>query len=521
MIDIKTEKDVETLRQVALLLEHENARLMKRLQVLSAELAKATGKDAERLQLELAFVQEQLDRRIDELYGKSSEKRLGGADKPASTSGNDTDKTKKRGHGPKQQLLLPVVETEHKLDEADKTCPKCGGTLEELAGQTEDSEEIDIVHREYRIVKHRRQKYVCGCGACVETAIGPRKLIEGGRYSVNFGVDVAISKYADHLPLTRQVTQMARCGLDVDAQTLWDQLWAMHQHLSPTYEAMHGYVLSKTVIGADETTWPITSKGNTKDWWAWSVTCPDAVFYKIMQNRSAKCAEAILTGYGGVVMADGYSAYGALLKELAQLKLGASPPLLFILANCWAHVRRKFVDCEGYYPQAKEAIDIIRKLYDVEKRAKEAGIGQDEDTRLGIIARMRTEESSIIVDEFYGWVGSQVALPKSGLGIALEYAVSFKTGLKKFLNDPKIPLDNNQTERGMRALAVGRKNHYGSKSFRGTQVAALFYSLIESAKMLEINPVEYLTEALTRAIDNPGTVTLPGDYAKEKTPAQE
>ena len=81
----------------------------------------------------------------------------------------------------------------------------------------------------------------------------------------------------------------------------------------------------------------------------------------------------------------------------------------------------------------------------------------------------------------------------------------------RFLDDARIPLDTNLVERGMRAVAVGRKNHYGSRSVRGTQVAALFYSLLETAKLVGIDPATYLAEATRRAIANPGTVTLPRD----------
>src|SRR2546422_4805390 len=88
-----------------------------------------------------------------------------------------------------------------------------------MTGQYEEAEEIDVVERSFRIVRHRRQKYTCRCGACVETALGPPKLLAGGRYSVDFGVAVAIAKYGDHLPLARQVRQMARLGLTTDAQT--------------------------------------------------------------------------------------------------------------------------------------------------------------------------------------------------------------------------------------------------------------------------------------------------------------
>lgn len=106
---------------------------------------------------------------------------------------------------------------------------------------------------------------------------------------------------------------------------------------------------------------------------------------------------------------------------------------------------------------------------------------------------------------------AQGALPTSSLGRACSYATDLWPGLRHFLNDPVIPLDNNATERALRAVAVRRKNHYRSRSERGTQVAAVFYALVESVRLLGIDPRRYLREATLRAIDNPGTLTLPRD----------
>jgi transposase len=108
---------------------------------------------------------------------------------------------------------------------------------------------------------------------------------------------------------------------------------------------------------------------------------------------------------------------------------------------------------------------------------------------------------------------AQRVLPQSGLGKAIAYTDGLWPGLVRFLGDPTIPLDNNATERALRGVVVGRKNHYGSKSLRGTQVAALFYSLLESAKLIGVDPAAYLAEATRRAIATPGTVTLPTDLA--------
>ena len=103
----------------------------------------------------------------------------------------------------------------------------------------------------------------------------------------------------------------------------------------------------------------------------------------------------------------------------------------------------------------------------------------------------------------------QRALPASSLGKAIRYTDGIWQGLTRFLDNPAVDLDNNATERTMRGVAIGRKNHYGSRSLRGTRVAAVFYSLIESAKLSGAEPAAYINEATRRAIESPGTVTLP------------
>src|SRR5206468_5449622 len=106
--------------------------------------------------------------------------------------------------------------------------------------------------------------------------------------------------------------------------------------------------------------------------------------------------------------------------------------------------------------------------------------GESEET-LKFRAELRAQRSRPIVQEIQAWTLAQRVLPESGLAKAIDYLLGMWKGLTLFLEDPRIPLDNNQTERGLRGLVVGRKNHYGSRSRRGTQVAALFYSLLESA----------------------------------------
>ena len=159
------ETDIERLRQAALLLEQENARLFHRLETLAGELRDARGEEARSLQLEIAHLKEQLASRTKALFGDSSERR------PCAEHKTNERKEPRRGHGPREQKALPIVEVVHQLDEPDQACPSCGGDLHPMTDQFEEAEEIDVVERSFRIVRHKRQKYRCRCGAAIETAL--------------------------------------------------------------------------------------------------------------------------------------------------------------------------------------------------------------------------------------------------------------------------------------------------------------------------------------------------------------
>jgi transposase len=493
VIAIESEKRVDVLRQVALLLQKENERLHERLQTLTRELAAAKGVGTEALQLEIENLRELLLRRNQEIFGASSEKRKHACSEDAKPPKSPA------GHGRTAQKRLDVLEEVHALDEADRACPSCGGHLAEMKDQFEESEEITIVERSFLVKKHRRQKYRCQCNGAVETAPGPVKLMEGGRYSPEFAVAVVVSKYLDHLPLERQVRMMAREGLDVTSQTLWDQLNAVAYRLEPTYRAIRSEVLKSPVVGADETRWPLMGSKEKSRWYAWVAASPDAVFFDIQDSRSEASAEKILSGYEGVLMADGYAVYEALSRGAPNL----------VVANCWAHVRRKFVEVQENFPLACEQIlDLIGELYEVERSVREAASG-DVAALHAALLEARHSRSQAILDRILQWVVDQHALPQSGIGKAIIYMGVRWTALTRFVDDPRIPLDNNATERAIRGLVVGRKNHYGSRSQRGTEVAALFYTLIETAKLRGVDPKAYLQKALMAALITPGAVTLP------------
>ena len=502
--------DVKQLRTYAHLLEADLRAVTKRLSEQAAEIAQLRGEEQANLELELQLLQEKLDRANKRLFGDSSERRTRDGD---SDRNDRKDKKKQSGHGPRPQPELPLVEVVHDLDEADRICPTCGGHLRDWKGQFEESDEIDVLELVYRIVRHKRQK--CRCDNCrhVEAALGPDKLIPGGRYSLRFAVSVAVSKYGDHQPLARQVQQMARQGLVVTTQALWDQIHALAGKLDQTYRALVAYVLTASVICVDETTWRLLSSKTKKKWWAWAAVGNEAVFYQILPSRSADAAREVLRQYRGTVMADGMGAYSSLEKSAAN-SVRDGPR--FGLAQCWAHSRRKLVDAESAYPEAQVGIELIGRLYAVERKADEATAElPDEDDRVRLREEVRQRESAPVLNELRQWMTTQRALPRSAFGKAIAYIDKRWRGLTMFLTDGRIPLDSNRVERAMRGPVLGRKNHYGSQSRRGTEASAVLYSFVETCKLVGVDPAAYLREAALRALDTPASVLLPHEYQAE------
>lgn len=493
-------QDLDQLRQVAHLLVQENDRLHRRLTALLQENARLRGVGArEQLALEIQQLQEQMAALQRRLFAASSEKRPAA---PAADAPGERP-APARGHGPRPQQL-PLRQVDWKLPEAGRRCPSCEGELTEMRDQHEESEEITVVQRRFEIVTHRRQKYRCRCEATVVTAPGPPKLIPGGRYSVDFAVEVAASKYLEHLPLERQVRSMAREGLQVDSQTLWDQLDALARHHHRTYEALGQRLLAEPLLHADETWWPLLDRRPSKRWWVWSVASERGVVYRIQASRSADAAGTLLGRYRGVVMADGYGAYAALAR--------AAPALT--LVHCWSHVRRKFVDVQEFYRgPCDEILSLIGELFAIERglpalhRLADGAHAEAER----VIRDVRATQARRIVDRIRDWAYAQRCTPESGLRKAIDYMLGLWAGLTRFLDDPRVPLTNNLAERELRTVVVGRKNHYGSKSRRGTEVAAILYSLLETAQLIGVEPKAYLTEATRRVIQQPDAIVLPHD----------
>ena len=476
-MDLRREKDIEQLRRVALAQQVQIEQLLRVLSAQAAELGALKGNEKE-LQEKLALV-EQLTRQASEvkaqLEGLSSAKDRG-KKKPRESFGNT------------EQPKLPHVEQIFTLDDADKTCPSCGGDLQPMSGQFDTSEMIDVVEVSYRVVSVKQQKYACRCGGCVETALGPERVVPGGRYSLDFAIKVAVDKYLDHIPLARQERILRRHGLVVTTQTLWDQLNVLGRRLESASRALLARLLAEPVVGLDQTGWPRLDGKADKPWQMWCVTGPQTVVHRIREDKSADTFKDLMGGYRGVIVCDALKTHEAGVRGNDDIAL----------AGCWAHVYRKFEEAAPDHPEANVAMKWIGELYAIDARA------EGDVARVG---ELRRHESAEILTTMKTWLWTQAPLKTLSIGKAAAYTVANWDRLTRFVEDARIPLDNNATERGIRGPVVGRKNHYGSKSKRGTEVAAIFYSLLETAKLCGVDPARYLREAALA--DARGEVLLP------------
>jgi transposase len=457
-----------------------------------------------RLEGELAGLREQLDQRNQALYGRSTERRSRGArgSKPGRKPRKD-----RPGHGPTEQPDLPLDEVVHLLPESEQVCDACGGQMSPMGKLKEAAKLIALEKRVVVLETHLRDMFSCACGGCVKTAPGPLKLVAGGRYALSFTVHVAYQKYFAHMPLERQRQMFAHEGLRVSTAALFDQLDALATALATTYEAIWKVLQAERVLRADETPWAILSNGYTDNepFYAWVVVGTNYVAFRFLDTRSKEGAATVLGTFAGTLMVDCMTSYPAAAKG----KPGEQPN--FLVANCHAHARRKFVESEKYWPMESEyAIDLYRQLYDIERAGKVAGadLGMLRDTR-----------SRPLVNELFTWAKVQQQrpelLPSTGLYKALGYLLNHEAGFRVFLEDPEVPIDNNESERAVRPTVMGRVNYQGSRSRRGTEVQAILSTLVESAKRCGVSPEAYLFAAAEHALSKAGAVLLPDEFKRQ------
>jgi transposase len=394
---------------------------------------------------------------------------------------------------------LPAVEEFRELPEDQRRCRQCGAPL--VTGGTEDSEQIEIEVRAYRRhIRRRRYQRRCDCPVGPRTVIAPpaSKLIPKGLLGVSVWVEILLDKFASHRPTERLLTHWRWLDLDVAAGTVASGLKRLEPLFAPLYAALLQRNAHSAFAQADETRWTvfIVQEGKAgHQWWLWVFLGEDTVVYRLDPSRSHELPEGHFPDDAAVVvMVDRYAAY----KAMAQVKTGH-----VILAFCWAHVRRDFVKVgkgwETSKPWALAWLRRIRALYrhHHQRRTQEAGS-----------VKFATADAEVrqIVAVMEAQIGTELAdptLPAHCRKVLVSLEEHW-TGLTRFVDDLRIPLDNNASERQVRGPALGRKNYYGSGALWSGQLAATLFSLFATLTPAGINIRTWLTWYLQSCAANGG-----------------
>jgi transposase len=420
-----------------------------------------------------------------ERFGRRSEKQSGSdrsneLDDPA----NATPK-RPRGRQPGQPAPqrrdyshLPAREQVLDLPEAEKVCPSCGKPLK--ACGSEDSEQLEIeiiVFR--RVIRRRRAQRTCDCpGPRTCTAPPAAKLIPKSLLGVSVWVEILLDKFASYRPTQRLLGHWRSLGLDLAPGTITDGLQRLEPLFTPILAALLERNRQSPYKQADETRWLVFVEQQGKvgfGWWLWAFSSKDTVVYVLDASRSHRVPEEHYPAEaGGVLMVDRYSAY----KAMAQVKNG-----LLLLAFCWAHVRRDFVRVGKGWPElqawAVQWLKRIRELYRLHReRLTHPADPIRQDALRQAVAAMQQQRDTELADP---------AL-RAPARKALSSLQEHWSGLTLFVEDARIPMDNNRSERVLRGPALGRKNYYGSGAAWSGRLAAALFSLLATLQLWQINP---------------------------------
>jgi transposase len=502
-------REVPELRQEVKELRRENAELRQQAGYWKTMHARAVQR-AEQLEAELEQLRGENRKLQAQLFGRKSEKTaapdrsnsLEGETDPAPSTPPKRGQRRDRPGPPRRDYShLPVVVELRPLPEDQRVCPQCGAVLS--PSDTEDSEQVEIEVRAYRRhIRRRRYQRTCPCSDCPRTftAAPAPKLIPKGLLGVSVWVEILLDKFAGHRPTERLLSQWRWLGLDVAAGTVAGGLERLEPLFQPLYDALLRRNAQATFAQADETRWMvfIDLEGKTGyRWWLWVFLGEDTVVFRLDPTRSHEVPEGHFpTDAHVVLMVDRYSAY----KAMAQVKLGN-----VVLVFCWSHVRRDFVTVGKSWPEHKEWalawLRRIRDLYRDHRRRRSARADRGECTAADAalretVAAMQAQTAAELTDP-------KLPTPCRKVLTSLQ---EHWAGLIRFLDDSRIPLDNNASERQVRGPALGRKNYYGSGALWSGRLAAMLFSLFATLTMAKINIRIWLTQFLESCAQNGGRV---------------
>lgn len=411
-----------------------------------------------------------------------------------------TEETEKitytRRKGRKRQHLdlsgFPSVDIVHDLPEAEKI-HSCGRSMKQI-GQ-EITQKVRIIPKQLLVENHIRPKYACECNGVdtegVEGAVRiaplPPQMIEKSIATPSFLADVLVSKFSDALPFYRQEKILNRYGFEISRETL--SRWAVkgYERAEVLADLMEEALLSESLISIDETTVQVLNEDGKKNesksyMWVARGGPPGkpVILFRYSPSRSGGFVRKLLQDWEGILVCDGYGGYDSAGRDLKVR-----------LAGCWAHARRKFVEIlkatkgEGW---ATEAVEQIRQLYLVEDEGWQGNLNFEG------IRELRQRKAKPLLEEFKKWLDLRAgeSPPTSPLGKAVRYALGDWAKLQTYLEDGRVPIDNNLTENAIRPFVIGKKNWLFSACPSGAKASAFWYSMIETAKANGLEPYWYL-----------------------------
>jgi transposase len=381
---------------------------------------------------------------------------------------------------------LPQVQHEHDLEEEEKICSCCGEPMTRIGEDVTRELEYQPPKLEAHI--HTRPKYACSrCKEGVAAAPLTRP-IPGGIAGPGLIAEVIVSKFGDHLPLYRLEDILTRGGVYISRSTMCDWVKCSAELLQPLFELQRELVLQSPLMWTDDT--PITvlggREGSFKGYF-WTYIGDDQHPYSVYDftnSRTRAGPMRFLENYSGYLHADAYTGYDAMFVDVGRDVLEVA---------CWSHARRKFFEATRSYPrEAHQVLEWIWQLYDIEDRAHDWSV----DAR----RQLRVAEANPVLDKIEAYLGelARTAVPKSSLYKAVTYARNQWAALRRYVDDGRLTIDNNVSERTLRHQAIGRKNYLFLGSEAAGPRAAVLYSILAGAKRHHIEPWVYVRDLLLR-----------------------
>jgi transposase len=480
----------------------ENAELRQQVSELKCEVGYWKSRHADAVERNVAL-QAELDQAKAEIrqlkaerFGKRSEKRS------SSDRTNDLIDThapvpprNKRGQQPgrtapkrRDYSHLPAREQTVDVPSEAQVCACCGLPLEGI-GYGDDHEQIEIETIIYRrIVRRKRYRSTCNCVAHPRTVTAPlpAKLLPKSIYGTSLWVHLLVEKFHLQRPTQRTIAQLRLLGVNLAPGTIADGMKRIEPLLEPIYAALRARHQQSTYFHADETRWKVLIEKAGKVghcWWLWLFAGEDSIVYVLDPSRSHDVPQSHFSEDAqGTLSVDRYSGY----KAMQQVKAGQLQ-----LAFCWAHVRRDFVRVGKGFPTqnawALAWLGQIRELYRLNRQRQRQISQSSELAATEALLRQHVTAMAALRDHELASEKLHFASRKALLSMTEHWS-----GLTLFVDDPRIPLDNNFGERLIRNPAVGRKNYYGSGAQWSGRLAMMLFSIFATLVLWKINPRTWL-----------------------------